>query len=201
MAVEVGDILRVSAIMENADSGMVANVFTVEVLALPGSSISDSTAKTDLAAYMNGLYSPLNGRIANDIFYRTINVFHITEDRPLGNVAWPSLTQGTNADEILPSTVAAFIQGNTGYSRTWARKFLGGFTVSSNTSNGFIEPTALTDLASWGARWVAGYTSGAGSQYGPVVWRSNMAAYVPVSEIIVRDVWATIRRRRAYRGA
>lgn len=201
MAVEVGDILRVSAIMQNADSGMVANVFHVRVASLASPSLPDDDAKTDVAAYVDGIYAPMNNLIANDIRYDTVNVFNVTQNRPLGNEPWPTLTLGANTDEILPSTVAAFIQGNSGYSRTWARKFLGGLTTASNTSNGFIEPATVTALAGWGARWIAGYTSGAFSVYEPVVYRSVLALWVPVLEVIVRDVWATIRRRRAYRGA
>lgn len=201
MVTNVGDILRVSAIMKNVDSGMVANVFHLRLASVSSGPISDEDTKIDVAAYLNGLYSPMNNLIANDIRYDTINVFNITQDRPYGNQPWPTLVQGTNTDELLPSTVAAFVQGNTGFSRCWARKFISGFTTASNTSNGFIEPATLTALAGWGSRWVAGYTSLANSTYWPVVYRSVVALWVPVVEVIVKDVWATIRRRRANRGA
>lgn len=201
MATELNDILRVTALMQNVTSGALANVFLVKVTTKTSSPLSDAQTLLDMGQYMDDLYSNINAAMDNETAFDVVNVFNVTQDRPLGNTAWPVLTMGLHADQPLPSQCACFLQGNTGFSKSWARKFLGAFTEAHCGATGKIENTLLSQLLNFAADWLLGYTSAGSDVYTPVVYSSKVMLYRTIIEVVIRNIWATIRRRRIGRGA
>jgi hypothetical protein len=201
MSCDLSDVLRVTAIMKEEDAGIQANVYLVRIHSITGAGIADATVLADMADYLDGMYDNIDTLMSNRVDFYQVNVFNVTQDRPLGNTSWPTLTHGNEGANILPTQVAAFIQGNTGYSRCWARKFVGGFTETHNESGGIIAAALIAALVNMASDWLAGWTGTGGDTYEPVVYSSKFGLYRVVAEAVIREIWATIRRRRIGKGA
>lgn len=199
MPTEQNDILRVAARLSIADVGDFVNVFHYrQTGATP---VSDQDTLEDMGIAMDDIYTPLAARQAVTVTYEDVNAFNVTQGRPLGTIDWPVLTSGGSGTDPLPAQVAAFVRGTTGYSRNWARKFFGPFNEQDSTGNGFIASALLTALGDAAANWISGPLSGWIGQYVPVVLDADAGQWRQVIEAIISNVWATVRRRRAGRGA
>ena len=201
MSTALGDVLRVTAVMRHDTSGVIANVFEVRLKTLVSSPLTDANTLIDMGDYMDGMYDTIDALMNDDVDFIDINVFNITQDRPYGNTPWPTLTSGALSTDVLPAQSAVFVQGNSGFSRSWARKFLGGFTELHNSPEGYVQSALTSAIADWAIAWLVGFTSGSGDIYEPVFYSTKVDDWRVVIEAIIRNVWATIRRRRIGRGA
>lgn len=200
MAVNTGDILRVACRMHHATHGDLVNVFHYR--STSAAPVDDSDVLGDMAAYMDTLYKTIDQDMHKDWTFEDVNVFDVTQNRPLGVAAWPTLVAGGDEyNDCQPSQVAALVRGTTGYSRNWARKFIGGLTEARNTSGGFVDSTTMTDLAAFAAAWIAGGLGSGGETFEPVVWHKAASMWRPITEAVIRNVWSTVRTRRTGRGA
>lgn len=197
----IGDVLRVVALMDAQYGGQIANVYHVKLTTVVGDPPTDAETKVDMAQYMDDMYATVDQDMAQNVAFDTVNVFNVTQNRPLGNQAWPTLTNGASSGDPLAPQTALFLQGNTGYSRNWARKFLGTFSETRNDGNASPDSTLLTAAAAFAVQWLAGYLNASGDEYTPVVFHTKSQLWRTVLEVIIRDVWSTIRRRRIGRGA
>ena len=196
---EENDIIRVAARLQHDEFGDCVNVYHFRKTDATPS--TDNADVDDCCDLMDNLYDQINAFIHSTYSYYDINVFNVTQDRPLGSWSWDALTVGGAGGEMMPSQCAAYVQGNTGYSRSWARKFIGGLSETHNT-NGKIAAALLAALTNFGVRWCLAVGNGAlTSTWEPVIYSTKVAAWRVIADVIIRDVWATIRRRRKGRGA
>jgi hypothetical protein len=192
------DILRVAARMNYVGIGDFVNVFHFRCNTSPF--VTDGYALVDMALVMDALYDTIAPSLSDYANFVDVNVFNVTQDRPLGSTAWPTQTTGEASGDVLPSQCAAFVRATTGYSRNWARKFLGPFLEASNTSDGRVYSTLLTRLANFLAEWLVSTAVTTGT-YTPVVYHSKTSTWKALVDGVVRNVWATVRRRRVGRGS
>jgi len=200
MTVSMGDKLRIAARLNNSEHGDCTNVFHVQFEG--AAPVADTVAVDACAAWMEEVYGPIKNNIVDNYDFEDINVFNVTQGRPLGVVAWPTFVKGGDTGgEMMAPQVAAFVRGTTGYSRNWAKKFFGGLGEAVCTDTGFLSSAFMANLATLGAAWVAGYTTVPGSELGPVVYHLSAAQWRTITEVVIRNVWSTIRTRRAGRGS
>lgn len=199
MTVYQNDVLRVAARFKHPTFGDLVNVYHFRMTGVAG--VDDSEAISDVATLVDDMHGEMVAYTHSTYAAYDINVFNVTQDRPLGSVAWPTVSGGAAGGEVMPSQVAAYVQGNTGFSRSWARKFLGGMAETYNV-NGRVGSTLLTALTSYAAKWIAAVPpSTPYTTWEAVVYSSKVAQWRKITEAVIRDVWSTIRRRRVGRGS
>jgi len=198
VTVQYGDILRVSTRLNVSDTGDVVNVFHYNYLG--EGPAPDYQVLGQLAAVMDVLYQTFDQFVTERAVYVDVNVFDVTQARPLGSDPWPTLEYGLAIGDMLPMQTASFVRGLSGYSRNWARKFLGPFAEGANSSNGSVSSTLLGAMGEFGAEWIHG-TSLYAEHYEAIVRYKKAETWKPLIAFVVTDVWATVRRRRAGRGA
>lgn len=199
MAVNDLDIIRVATKLVDILGFQVVNVwhFKCDLITPPS---TDALVMADLAARMELIYTEILTDLHNSLTFLDINFFNVTQDAPMGTLFWPTLTTGGAGGDPMPSQAAAMVRAETGKSRNWARKFFGTFGEGTNTSLGLIVAGAVTHLVNLGAVWITPYAGVVGT-YIPVVWYNKDAEWRSLTRGIVRNVWSTVRRRRAGRGA
>lgn len=196
-----GDILRISARMTSVIHGDLVNVYHYRCNPDSGGSLTDAVTLVQAGQLMEDLYEDLDDVMCEEYSFADINVFNVTQDRPLGSTTWPTLTDGDLADDPLPSTVAAFVQLPTGFSRVWGRKFFGGLSEVNNTTTGRISSGLQSALADAAATILAGWTSPTSDEWTSVIWSTKYGDWLELTSAIIGNVWATIRRRRIGKGS
>lgn len=193
------DILRVAARSSIAGWGDFVNVFHYRYFG--AGAYGDVATVTDLALQMDTQYTELLGQINSNCLFQDINVYNVTQFRPLGVVPWPILVAGGSGGDPLPGQMAAFVRGLSGYSRNWAKKFIGPLSESANTATGVLSGALLTDLAAFAAEWVFPSLVGFNTIFEPVVYHKQFNIWRPLTSAVVSNLWATMRRRRIGRGS
>jgi len=147
MAVEVADILRIAARMRLDGIGDIINVyhFVVAVQDL----LDDNEVMDGVATLMDELYTIVNGVIANNVSYESIDGQNITKDELLPSKDWPLLTVGGNVSDMLPEMTACCVFFRTIKPRVRAAKFLPPFTEGGN-DEGLIEAATLALAKDYG---------------------------------------------------
>jgi hypothetical protein len=200
MAIQPNDILRVAARLRVTDVGDFVNVFHYRVNNAGG--FTDTQVCEELAQQVDDMYQQIKGYVPSYAAAVDINFFNVSQSVPLGSLPWPVLTGGTGGTgDMLPAQACAFVRALTGYSRSWAKKFLGPFVESFCDAHGFVASGGLTALGLFGSDWLSTVTWAAVGEAQPVVFNSKLAQWLPLIEIVVRNVFATMRTRRAGRGS
>ena len=197
--VEYGDIIRVASRTNQPLNGDFVNVYHFRLDEPLGGSISNTVL--DLTTWLDEMYFELRAGQPNTNDAIDINIFNETQKKPYGSWPWDTYDGGSSAGASLPPQVAGFVRGLTGYSRNWARKFLGPFLEDMNTGNGFLENSLLTLLGNFGGVWLSGPALGTVLNWAPVVYYIGSGNWEAVSEIVFDNVWATMRRRRTGVGS
>jgi hypothetical protein len=200
MTVQDGDIIRVAARMTIQGRGDVVNVYHIRY-DLTGP-INDNVAGDAAVEYMEALYTVIRPAIVNEQTFEDISLFNVTQGVPIGVFPWATLVAGGDtSQDALPSQVAALVRLTTGYSRNWARKFLGTFTDLFNDASGHVSSTLLGYLASYATLLIAPHTYTVDVSLAPVVYNTQLSSYVGLTAAVIKNVWSTIRTRREGRGS
>lgn len=192
------DVFRVTTRLNVVDAGDFCNVWYWRKTDIAPQ--SDASVMTDLSEILDEMYTTIQSHISDQATFEDINVFNVTQDRPLGTTTWPSLTFGGMSGDLLPAQTAAFVRGLSGYSRNWARKFLGPFAENQNSSVGKVSTGLHSALVVFAYTWLNWIYTSAGT-WEPVVYHVKIHDYRKIIETALTFIWATIRRRRAGRGS
>lgn len=198
MPTATDDILRVAARQNVPGIGDFVNVFHYKCIS--GAPISDADTLADMGEFMDMLYTKVQAIISSYADPVDVNVFNVTQDRPLGSTPFPVWTGGTATGDAEPAQVAAFIRGLSGYSRNWAKKFIGPLSESRIATIGLMDGTTLTALGAFGAEWVLSTATSVGG-YIAVVYHSSAGLYRAINSVAYDNVPCIIRRRRAGIGS
>lgn len=199
MPTVVNDIFRVAARMHQPSIGDFVNVYHFQCTTVVGS--ADATARDDMALLMDAMYTLIQSAMPDGMTFEDVNIFNVTQNRPLGSEPWPVLTTGGQAADELAAQTAVFLRGLTGFSRNWARKFIGPFTENSNSPGGIVATPLMNALVNFGGQWLSAGTVGMTNIYNPVVRYAVGGVWAPITSIVISNIWATIRRRRIGRGS
>jgi hypothetical protein len=194
----IGDKIRVAARTTLSGVGDFVNVyhFLLDTGILP----SDNQVLLDVADIMDALYDVVKDFFPTNLSFVDVNAFDVTQNRPLGSTPWPNLTAGTNNAETLPGQLCTFIRGTTGFSRNWAKKFIGPLTEQWNGGDGFITNAALAKMVLFGAEWLLSTATPIGT-YVPIVHYATTNTWQPITDTVFDNRFAVQRRRRAKVGS
>ena len=197
MTVQTNDMLRVTAILYNDDTGLVENVYWAKQIT---GFQDDATWLTNTAQALEAIYDGLVQYMPDSLAFQEVRAFNITQDYDLGSRAWPALTDGdVDVANPMPSGCAALVLGRSPTSTSVSRKYFGLFTEADHGA-GLWQSSLVAALAAAATSWKTAYALAGGgtAQFG--VWSKVLETWYPLVEMVVKDVVAYQRRRRAGRG-
>lgn len=192
MAVTVGNVVRIVALMQLNGVSDVVNVYHFVVNALTAA--SDLAFMTDVAVEMDALYTLINASIVDNVTYQSIDGQNITDNELLPSVAWPVLTAGLSGGNMMPEMDSACVFHRTATPRVRASKFLPPVGDGNNT-DGVIGAILRAALIVYGDRLTLGLISAA-VDLSYVAFNRTLGTTTPVTQAIVPQRWRTQRRRR-----
>jgi hypothetical protein len=197
MALGVGDVVRVSAIMRDGRGQDVINTFDVEITTA-GSGGNDGF-KEDAAEWLTDMYTNLIDVIKDDNVAVAVGFYQRNGLEVLTPISWAG--PNFNAlDQELPFGTAALVYARTTQRHVIARKFIGPMTEGSNV-NGVLAGATVAALEGFIGDWLGTVSVTNGWVWDAVVWPRTNTGSIPITEGLVSDVWAIQRRRRRGRGS
>src|SRR3989304_4991246 len=122
MTVELNDIIRVTARMLHAGTSAVQNQYHFRYGG--AGSAEDSAIQTAIAERIDEAYTPLVPFQQDNFQYDDIQIWNVTQDRPMITQDWPILTLGTGNGAMLPLQIACLVLFRTNTARSQGRKYL-----------------------------------------------------------------------------
>jgi hypothetical protein len=203
MAISVGDVLRVVAIMYWLDGNTVQNVFNA-VITGSGGPFDDADIVDDAVAWMNSVYGNLTSLLSQDLDGAEVAVYEydsVDEDwDEVGKASWSFAPTGTAG--YLPRGVAGLINAGTTDPDVQGKKYLGGLTTSA-ISAGLLVAGTITALGNFADDWLTAFTgSVSGADWVPGIWSPKNANFFAADgNYTVPTIPAYQRRRKRGVGA
>lgn len=192
MTVQNGDIIRVTCkLAHNSGVDDIQNVYHYK--AVLGTPASDLLIHNTIAANMELAYTEINTRIPNTTTYTTIESWNVTQDAPMVEAAWPTLTAGTGTGEFMPAQCAPLCLFSTATARSQGRKYLP-FLREADMNGGILSAATLADIADMIAILLAVLDPGDGNLY-IGNWRKTPARFAQWVAGEVQSIVRTQRRR------
>jgi hypothetical protein len=152
-----GDIIRVTANMSwNAGADQVVNTYHTKANLFSGN-YSDASVHTAIADALDTAYTALNTWISSAVTYDSIETWNLTQDRPMGVTAWPTLTTGDATGEMYAAQCAPLLLMYTLAPRSQGRKYLPPTTESFVSLGGTLNAAILAGIAAFGAALLDGW--------------------------------------------
>lgn len=193
-----GDVLRLTA----KQSYIVGDVQNVYHFKHDGDSSLDSApVVAGLRTFIDDAYAELNAVTADGLFYDTINIFNLTQDEPLGEYSWPTLTQGAeSATDAYTTQAAALVKFLTEVARSQGRKYIAGLVEGQVSTGGVISTALQTALGNFATELFTFPIVG-GQEFILGNYNAALARFAEWSSAVIADRLATQRRRRAGTGS
>jgi len=190
------DVIQLTMRMRISGADLMQNVWHFRVDDAAG--LTDEELLADMQMWMQGVESQMDDLQHTSISYEVGKVYNLTQDRPVGPVAWYS-AGGAVAGDPLPSGVAALITFYTGVKRVVGKKFFGGLVETALTAAEWTSATLATldDIALY---FFTPTTIG-GHGYTPVIYNRTLKTVAPILLYAIRSVPAYQRRRKPGVGA
>lgn len=197
MAIAANNVLRVIAKMSDIAQD-VYNVYHLYTQNAP--TLDDDLFLGLVASVLNTAYSEIVGIISDDVNFDSIQMYNLTQDYEVGEVAWPSLTSGSSSTDKMPPQCAALVLFDTNTPNSQGRKFLPPFTDSSLAIDGTLNSSALADTAAFAADFLDSVEPlGADALWGN--WNASQQTFSEWLFANARDFYATQRRRYVGSGS
>lgn len=198
MSLDAGDVARLSAVFKNGTNEDAINVF--HCLFVDGVTIGDQGFMDVMRDRLEVVYDDLLDDISDE--YAPVQLTGkvvIGGTQVLPDTAWTGGFAFTNIIDPLPPQVAALVFAGTNIAKVQGRKYIFGLTEEDQNA-GVFSATMVTELALFGAAWIADFVvSGRTFRFGvvdtpPVVFRQFTNAVVQADS-------RTQRRRTLGRGS
>lgn len=191
MTVNSGDILRVTAKMKMSGKD-VQNTFHIE--AQDTNDLDDATVVAAVEARLEAAYDNLLTELSDNLAFDSIVIKNVTQDVPISDSGWPTLTTGNTATGDAPPAVAGMVKFPTGVARSQGRKFIGGLVNAVITTAGDPSSALQVSLANYVVdlldTWLIGDGEFAFGNYDDVLLR-----FAEWASGLVVDTFKTQRRR------
>lgn len=197
MPITSANILRVVAEMSNGAND-IQNVYHLRctVSSDPG----DTTVCSEIAAWLDTAYQYMDHVVPNQVTFNGVSVWNESTSTYLGYADFPTLSAGGATVTGMAPQLAPLVLFNTNINRSQGRKFLPFLGSDQFDDDGSPTSSILTILANVAAALLAG-VSGTGWSGEPGNWNVNLSRFAPWATAIVRDIYATQRRRYLNRGS
>jgi hypothetical protein len=197
--VAVGDVVRATLEMHDADNNLIENVFYFQNSG-PGTCLKTGLPDT-VGLRIETIMGYLVPQLSADLHFDNISYYNMTTKQPLGEHAPLGLDQGDNITyEMLPSGVGALITADTGWSRSRPKKFLAGIHENHVDGNVITSSALLTCLANAAALWITSfYDTFNDTTWLPGTWHritTEIGEFRAMIAAVVNDLVAYQRRRK-----
>lgn len=198
MTIDVGDVLRVVAVISWLDGDIMQNVFNTAILS--GSGPFDPVdVVDDMVDWMDGLYAELASDVTGQVDGSEIRVYIYDDvDDDWDEVGIAAFTWNpSSAVESLPRGVALLLNAKTTDPDVSGKKYFGGLTEASVT-DGILTAAVVTAGAAVAVEWFGDFVGSAtGATFDPGVWSVKDLAFYPMSgTVIIPSIPAYQRRRK-----
>lgn len=191
MAPSSGDVIRIIAKMSYNGSD-VQNVYHLKLDTVPGSP-DNGDLMLEIASEMDYMYDYIDSSLADELTFDTVEAYNLTAGEYVGEVDWDTLTVGGAASSA-PPQLAPLLLFTTETLKSQGRKFLPPTGSLSIESDGTIVSTFVALMANFVTELMSPtqFTDYGGS-FGN--YRELTSIFIPYVAAIVRDFFATQRRR------
>jgi len=169
------------------------NVFHLKKLTATGEADADFMDRAD--DYFEDAYITLNGLLTPEFQYDTIEYFNVTQDTPVGERSFPTLTTGSGSGDTLPRQAAALVRFTTATPGSQGRKFVSGFGEPAQSAGGLLVATAISQLMAYAVSLMTGILDGSTQDYVPGNWNEALGRFVQWAAAVINDYMASQRRR------
>ncbi len=198
MAVDAGDVARISAEFETGQNDDAINVY--HVLFVDGPVVGDQGFMDIVRDQLEVLYTPLEDDISAE--YTPIQVtgkLVIGGLQILPDTAWTAGLNFTNILEPVSPQIAALIFAGTTTSKVQGRKYIFGLT-EGDVDAGLWSGTMVGELALYAAAWIADWVVG-GRTFRFGVVGGVVPTFRQFTNGVVESITRTQRRRTRGRGS
>lgn len=198
MTIDVGDVLRVVAVISWLDGDIMQNVFNTAILSGTGP-FDPVDVVDDMVDWMDGLYAELTSDVTGQVDGSEIRVYIYDDvDDDWDEVGIDAFTWNpSSAVESLPRGVALLLNAKTTDPDVSGKKYFGGLTEASVT-DGILTAAVVTAGAAVAVEWFGDFVGSAtGATFNPGVWSVKDTAHYPMSgTVIIPSIPAYQRRRK-----
>jgi len=189
---QIDDVVKVTASFQWDDTEEFQNVFHVSHKGTAG--VSDNLFHAEVEDWLESAYTTLLAYLSTKLDFASITTYNVTQDRPMYQTAWPTLTQGSDAGDPLPTQCAALVSMPTGVKKVVGKKYVPGATETNSISGGSLSAAFKTALANFAAviiaDWVSGVITVRAGTYNTIT-----AVFNDVVSALIDDLFRTQRRR------
>lgn len=203
MTVAAGDVIRVVAKMTDINGSQIQNVYFYKHQGTV--SVSDAAFLGALEVEMSTMYGHIEDNIPNTTTPLEIEADKVafvggdlTTLSSVGAIDWTTWAGGVGSTDGLPQGNAAVINFPSGVAGVTGRKYIGPLTEGVQ-NNGKLDSSILTDLGTYAADLLAGFTA-VTETIQPIIMSSKQSAPVAILGAVVRAAVGYQRRRKAGRG-
>lgn len=187
-----GDILRVTAKMVfGADQ--VQNVYHLRVDT--SEDVDDDTMQLYVTEKIDAMYNWYQPSMCANVTFTTIELWNVSQDRPMGDWDWPTLTVGGASGDGLPKQCAPLILFGTLTARSQGRKYMPTTNEAGSTSGGSLVSSVLADLGEFAAEVLTNIDIGAVGEAVFGNWSPEKERFAEWVTAGVRGMLKTQRRR------
>jgi hypothetical protein len=197
MTVYLDDILRVTVILTDENEGLIENVYWAKQLA---GSVDDGNWMSYTRIKLEAMYGYLDDYMTDGVAFTEIRAYNLTQDYALPTVSFSTLDTGqVDVANPMPAPCSLLVMGKTPFSKAVGRKYLSGFTEADHT-DGTWQSALLAAAANYALAWAQSYQTGGTetAQFG--VLSKATGTWRPLISLVVKEIVAYQRRRRAQRG-
>lgn len=188
-----GDVVRVTCKMSHyGGADTVQNRYFVKLQM--NSPLQDSQCHDAIADHFDTAYGEIAPGVTDGVTFDSIETWNITQDRPMVEDGWPTLTVGLDGGQPCPAQSAPVILFNTAAPRSQGRKFLPFPSEGHQSAAGILDGTYLGYMADFGAALLQAIVLADG--YGLTGnWSKKYSRFAPWISAVVKSVLRTQRRR------
>jgi len=161
MSVESNDVIRVTARMNHAGISAVQNQYHFQYRGV--SPAGDAVVEAAVAGRLDAAYTFLIPYQETNFVYSDIQVWNVTQDRPMVTQSWPTLTLGTGNGAMLPLQVALLVLFRTPVARSQGRKYLPPSILATSIGGGLFSQAYIDAAFDWADELVASVPATPGS--------------------------------------
>lgn len=200
MAPVMSDVIRISAQQKYGAVDDVVNVFHFIIMGTPTPN-TNIDLLDDVAEKLSLAWSNLSSHIPNGLQPTIVEGFNITQDAPLGQIAWPGpYSGGTGVSDAMPQDDCLLVLWGTDVKRRQGRTYLGPF-LENVQSDSLWSSTLTSAVVTWSADLLDETPMSNGSELRLIVYSRASGGMSQPTSVRPLPLVAQQQRRKRGRGS
>lgn len=199
MAFSVGDIVRIVCKMAYGE-GDIQNVFHAKIEGSNLPSYADFLNKVKID--LTDVYDNIIAAVPQDVSFVSMDMYNVTKDEFIGTTNWYGMPSGEAVPGYMPPPQCApLVKFASTALRSVGKKFLPPFDTARIDADGTINATGLVEMGNFVAQILLGIGDTGDWWIWFGNWNPTLARFAQWTSGVVRDLFATQRRRYIGRGS